>query len=79
MVRRAAIIALQNLPPEQKRGQLAPLLNDSIRTVRMEAASALVDSMLGATPEQLQAFNKAAASMTGRINMPKLKSNCKWS
>jgi Tfp pilus assembly protein PilF len=61
LVRRAAIMALQNLPAAQRLTQLAPLLNDPIRTVRMEAANALVDAMLGATPEQLQAFNKAAA------------------
>ncbi len=61
VVRRAAITALQNLPAEQKRSQLMPLLNDPIRTVRIEAASALVDSMLGAMPEQMQAFNKASA------------------
>lgn len=60
VVRRAAITAMQNLPAEQKRTQLMPLLKDPIRTVRIEAASALVDSMMGATPEQMQAFNKAS-------------------
>lgn len=61
VVRRSAITAMQNLPAEQKRTQLLPLLKDPIRTVRMEAASTLVDAMLGATPEQIQAFNKASA------------------
>jgi Tfp pilus assembly protein PilF len=61
VVRRAAIMALQSMPPEQRLAQLSPLLNDPIRTVRIEAASALVDAMLGATPEQIQAFNKASA------------------
>lgn len=61
VVRRAAITALQSLPPEQKLAQLSPLLNDKVRTVRMEAANALVDAMLGASVEQMQAFNKASA------------------
>ncbi|HWS40897.1 MAG TPA: multiheme c-type cytochrome [Arenimonas sp.] len=61
VVRRAAITALQSLPPEQKQAQLSLLLSDSVRTVRMEAANALVDAMLGATPEQMLAFNKASA------------------
>lgn len=61
LVRRAAITALQNLPPAQRLTQLAPLLNDSVRSVRIEAANALADAMLGATLEQTQAFNIASA------------------
>lgn len=60
LVRRAAVSALQNLPPPQRLTQLAPLLNDSVRTVRMEAANALLGAMQGASPEQVTAFNKAA-------------------
>ncbi|MBP7981741.1 MAG: ammonia-forming cytochrome c nitrite reductase subunit c552 [Arenimonas sp.] len=60
LVRRAAVSALQNLPPERRLPLLAPLLNDPVRTVRMEAASALADGMQGADAEQQRAFVKAA-------------------
>ncbi|MBP7370677.1 MAG: tetratricopeptide repeat protein, partial [Arenimonas sp.] len=61
LVRRAAITALQNLPPAQRLMQLAPLLNDPVRTVRMEAANALLDAMQGASAEQQRAYAKASA------------------
>ena len=60
LVRRGAITALQNLPPEQRLPKVAPLLRDPVRTVRMEAASALADIMQGASAEQRADFSKAA-------------------
>src|SRR5262245_64915164 len=43
MVRLASVSALANLPPEQRVATLAPVLTDSLRTVRVEAARALAD------------------------------------
>ena len=60
LVRRAAVTALQGLPPDRRVALLAPLLSDPVRSVRMEAASALADGMQGASAEQRQAFAKAA-------------------
>ena len=61
LVRRTAIEALASLPPERRLVLLAPLLDDPVRTVRMEAANALAGAMTGATPAQQAAFDKAAA------------------
>ena len=61
LVRRASIAALVTLPPAQRLSVLAPLLDDPVRTVRMEATSALADSMGGATVRQLAAFKRGAA------------------
>jgi tetratricopeptide (TPR) repeat protein len=60
LVRRASIAALAPLPPEQRLKLLAPLLDDPVRTVRMEATSVLADSMGGATMRQLAAFKHGA-------------------
>lgn len=61
LVRRTAIEGLAGLPPERRLALLAPLLDDTVRTVRMEAASALAGAMNGATPAQQASFDKAAA------------------
>jgi Flp pilus assembly protein TadD len=77
LVRRAAVTALQALPPERRLPLLAPLLNDPVRSVRMEAASALADAMPGAGMEQQQAFAKAArefeASQTYNADTPEAR------
>lgn len=61
LVRRTAIEGLAGLPPERRLAMLAPLLDDNVRTVRMEAASALAGAMGGASPAQQASFDKAAA------------------
>lgn len=61
LVRRESVGLLAILPAEQRLPLVAPLLVDPIRTVRMEAASALADAMQAATPEQRKAFDRAAA------------------
>lgn len=61
LLRRTAIEGLAGLPPERRLALLAPLLDDTVRTVRMEAASALAGAMNGATPAQQASFDKAAA------------------
>ena len=61
LVRRAAVESLADLPAERRLPLLAPLLEDKVRTVRIEAASALAGAMAGATPAQQSAFDKAAA------------------
>lgn len=68
LVRRTAIEALAGLPPERRLALLAPLLDDKVRTVRMEAASALAGAMAGATPAQQAAFDKAAAEFVAAQN-----------
>lgn len=60
LVRRASIQTLAALPPAQRLGLLAPLLDDPVRTVRLEAASALADAMGEAGPSQQAAFARAA-------------------
>ena len=60
LVRRASIEALAALPPEQRLILFTPLLDDPVRTVRMEAASALADAIGGAAPGQQGAFSRAA-------------------
>ena len=61
MVRRASVHALSQLPPAQRLTVLAPILDDPVRTVRMEATSALVDTMGAATVRQRNAFDRGAA------------------
>jgi Flp pilus assembly protein TadD len=61
LVRRASIGIVGLLPPDQKLPLLAPLLEDSVRTVRMEAVSALADAMGSASPGTRAAFDSAAA------------------
>lgn len=68
LVRRTAIEALAGLSPERRLALLAPLLDDKVRTVRMEAASALAGAMAGATPVQQAAFDKAAAEFVAAQN-----------
>ncbi len=61
LVRRASIHALSQLPPAQRLTVLAPILDDPVRTVRMEATSALADTIGEATVRQRNAFNRGAA------------------
>ena len=61
LIRRASVGTLGLLPPEQRLPLLAPLLNDPIRSVRMEAAWVLADAMGQASLTQQTAFHKAAA------------------
>jgi tetratricopeptide (TPR) repeat protein len=61
LVRRGAIATLSMLPPPQRFELLAPLLQDPVRTVRIDAAERLADAQAAATPEQRAAFERAAA------------------
>ena len=61
LVRRRPSKVLRVCQPERRLALLAPLLDDKVRTVRMEAASALAGAMNGATPTQQASFDKAAA------------------
>jgi tetratricopeptide (TPR) repeat protein len=61
LVRRASIALLATMPAGQRLPLLAPLLGDPIRSVRMEAAYTLADTMSVATPAQRTAFDRAAA------------------
>jgi tetratricopeptide (TPR) repeat protein len=60
LVRRASVGALAMLPPAERLSVLAPLLEDPVRIVRMEAASMLADAMAGASATQRAAFDRAA-------------------
>ncbi len=70
LVRRASIGILVLLPPAQRLPLVAPLLEDPIRTVRMEAAAVLADTMSAASATQRAAFDRAAAEYvsTQRFN-----------
>jgi tetratricopeptide (TPR) repeat protein len=59
-VRRASVSIIGLLPTAQRLPLLGPLLDDPVRTVRMEAAYGLVDAMTAATPAQRAAFERAA-------------------
>ncbi len=60
LVRIGVVRALANLPDEQKAPLLAPLLEDPVRAVRIETASALAAFPAAAlTTEQQNAFNTA--------------------
>jgi tetratricopeptide (TPR) repeat protein/Zn finger protein HypA/HybF involved in hydrogenase expression len=61
LVRRASVGTLTMLPPAERLPLLAPLLEDPVRTVRMEAASVLADAMAGADAAQRAVFEHAAA------------------
>ena len=61
LVRRASVGTLAMLPPAQRLPLAAPLLDDPVRTVRMEAAYTLADAMQAAAPDQRAAFDRAAA------------------
>lgn len=61
LVRRASVGTLTMLPPAERLPLLAPLLEDPVRIVRMEAASTLADAMAGGSASQRAAFDRAAA------------------
>ncbi len=61
LVRRASVSALAILPPARRLPLVAPLLDDSSRSVRIEAAYTLADTMASATAAQRAAFERAAA------------------
>ena len=61
LVRRASISTLDMLPPAQRLPLIAPLLDDPVRIVRLEAAATLADSSSAASTEQRAAFDRAAA------------------
>ena len=56
LVRREALIPLAGLPPQARVALVAPLLSDSVRAVRMQAATVLAD----VPPEQLDPAQRAA-------------------
>ncbi|MGB8437332.1 MAG: tetratricopeptide repeat protein, partial [Burkholderiales bacterium] len=62
LIRRASVTALAPLPVEQRIALVAPLLDDPVRTVRIEAAATLAgapDTALN--PAQRASFDRAAA------------------
>lgn len=61
LVRRGAIATLAMLPGPARLELLGPLLEDPVRTVRIDAAERLADALPAATPEQRAAFERAAA------------------
>ena len=61
LVRRGSLGTLGLLSPEQRLPLGTPLLEDPVRSVRMEAAWVLADAMEQASPTQQAAFKKAAA------------------
>lgn len=66
LVRVAAVRSFESMPDAALYPALSPLLTDSVRAVRVEAARLLSRvltprSRLGATPEQLRAFERALA------------------
>ncbi|MCZ7566620.1 MAG: tetratricopeptide repeat protein [Burkholderiales bacterium] len=62
LVRRASVSALAVLPPEQRVPLVAPLLDDPLRTVRIEAAASLAGAPDAAfDPAQRASFARAAA------------------
>jgi len=61
LVRRASVAALALLPPDQRVPLVAPLLDDPVRTVRIEAASSLASVPDTAfSPAQRASFERAA-------------------
>ncbi len=61
LVRRASVGTLSMLSPAQRLPLVAPLLDDPVRTVRIEAAYVLADALQVATPAQRAAFERPAA------------------
>ncbi|HLN49177.1 MAG TPA: tetratricopeptide repeat protein [Steroidobacteraceae bacterium] len=61
LLRLASVGTLAMLPPVERLPLLAPLLEDPVRIVRMEAASTLADAMAGASATQRASFDRAAA------------------
>jgi Flp pilus assembly protein TadD len=61
LVRRAGISTLDMLPPAQRLPLIAPLLEDPVRIVRLEAASMLADALGDVPADQRAAFDHAAA------------------
>jgi tetratricopeptide (TPR) repeat protein len=62
LVRMGALAALSGAPPELRTRYAVPLLSDPLRSIRIEAVSALADAQLvSATADQRAAFNRAAA------------------
>jgi tetratricopeptide (TPR) repeat protein len=70
LVRRASVSTLDMLPPAQRLALISPLLEDSVRIVRLEAAAALADALGDASADQRAAFDRAAADyeLTQRFN-----------
>jgi tetratricopeptide (TPR) repeat protein len=60
LVRLASISVLEMLPPAERLPLISPLLEDSVRIVRLEAAAALADAMGNASATQRSAFDRAA-------------------
>jgi Flp pilus assembly protein TadD len=69
-VRRGAIVAAGSLAPEERIAQLAPLCRDPVRTVRIEAARALVSAEKGRmTPSDQSAFDAALAEYVASLRL----------
>jgi len=61
LVRRASVTALEGLPPTMIAQMAFPLLDDSVRSVRIEAARVLAPIPVGQLPtEALRVYNQAA-------------------
>ena len=61
MVRHAAVIGQERLPPEQRSAALLPLLGDPVRTVRIEAARVLAPAAASIADSNKERLNRALA------------------
>ncbi len=80
LVRRSAITFLEALPPEQRLENLLPMLNDKIKTVRLEAARVLavidLTTLKGAQQKSLEkAFAEYVATQKVNADTPEAQIN----
>ena len=67
LVRRASIVSLAAMPAGLRLPLIAPLLEDPVRIVRMEAVSTLADAMSAASESQRTAFDRAAVEYVATL------------
>lgn len=67
LVRRAAVVGQERLPPEQRRAALAPLLDDPVRAVRMEAARLLAPAAAALDAGQRTRLDRAVAEFEAAL------------
>lgn len=60
LVRHGALTTIESLPPQRSTPMIAPLLDDPVRAVRMEAARVLAPIAATLTDSQKTSFNRAA-------------------
>jgi len=67
LVRRAAVTGQEGLPPAQRVALLAPLLDDSVRAVRIEAARVLAPAASSLSAPQRRSFDFAIAEFEATL------------